>query len=417
MKLGQLLDIRLLRPLIVNRHILLRTHPNLPMAILNYSNSCLFEDFWPHEVQCCRGLVIHTCPSHLTTGVCEECEIAARPFHKFFNLNHASQPDYHEENLPKVEPTVTEKVDGWFGILWRSKQYGQPLSMVPNWDAENKCHWGIASRGSFDSVGADFASGRLGKLIKYGAINEFPKGYSPIFEIVCRETKVVVDYPFEGLVLLGCVNIETGEELPYDDLQLVWAKIAGYAKDGRPWIRLAKAHRIGLDQVKGIHNSWDVKNMEGLVLTYPRPGTFPIKVKVKFEEYKRLHRIITGVTPQMIWESVNDPMAKWVGPEVPEHFRKWALLHRDKMYSQFQIKLREAIRVAEDPTLNVVGCNLEDKNDRKRLFALLTVNSPEYATIAMSLLDGHIYDAHKAIWRSIRPVGREEVFYRDGQGE
>lgn len=215
MKLGELLDITLLREDINSRHILRRDHPNLPLSILNYSNSCMFEDYWSPAVQVCRGLVIELGEHQ---PISEDCEIVARPFHKFFNLNHVSQPDYWEGNLPSIQPTVTEKVDGWFGILWRYN-CEFPFSMVPNWDDKNKCHWGIASRGSFESVGANYASGRLGKLIKYGAIDEFPKGYTPIFEIICRETKVVVDYPFEGLVLLALINNETGEEMPYDELR------------------------------------------------------------------------------------------------------------------------------------------------------------------------------------------------------
>src|SRR5271165_2275003 len=282
MKLGKLLDVEMLRAFMKDGFILRRNHPTLPLAILNYSNSCMFQDFWPEVVQQCRGLVIGAVRDH---DVCDDCDVIARPFHKFFNLNHSSEPLYHEGNLPAVVPTVTEKMDGWFGILWK-------LNYVVGNEA---VHYGVASRGSFDSPGANFATAKLGKLIKYGAIDEFPEGYSAVFEIIFKAGRIVVDYPYEGLVLLALVNNETGEEMPYDDLRNVWAKIAAYAADNRPWIRLVKAHDLGSKPIEtatimstpvwGQAVPKEIKNQEGFVLTYPRPGTFPIKVKVKFEDY------------------------------------------------------------------------------------------------------------------------------------
>jgi RNA ligase len=250
----------------------------------------MFDNYWPDTVCETRGLITTAEPLYSERIVISRC------FRKFFGLGHEGQEDYQIQNLPNTIPTVTEKMDGWFGILWKYK------------DTNEQLHYGVASRGSFTSPGAIFATNKLSKLIKYGAVEEFPTGYTPIFEIIAKECKVVVDYPFEGLVLLALVNNETGEELPYDNLQSVWAKIAGYSADNRPWIRLVKAHRMTLAEC----SAHEEKNVEGFVLSYPRPGTYPIKVKVKLEEYKKLHKLITGITPQQIWRSLNDPMAEWL---------------------------------------------------------------------------------------------------------
>src|SRR6266404_2779333 len=141
MRLGEYLDITELHKLIESGHIKMQRHPEYPLAILNYSNECMFDDYWPDVIQKCRGLIINAPTNH---APCEDCEIVSRPFHKFFNLNHNSQPDYIEGNLPESTPTVTEKVDGWFGIMWHYK------------DDEKEDHYGIASRGSFTSPGAKF---------------------------------------------------------------------------------------------------------------------------------------------------------------------------------------------------------------------------------------------------------------------
>ena len=429
MNLGDYLDVTELHALMASKHIRMQRHPKLPMAILNYTNECMFDDFWPETVQKCRGLIINPVANH---DPCPDCQIISRPFHKFFNLNHSSQPDYLEANLPTVVPTVTEKMDGWFGIMWKCPSVNE--------EDFGQQYYGVSSRGSFVSPGAEFATQKLQKLVKYGAVEEFPAGFTPVFEIIFKEGKVVVDYPFEGLVLLGLVNNETGEEMPYDDLQLIWAKIAGYSKD-KPWIRLVKAHRMDLKECliyenlvqPGVRRITDgpslgaVKDMEGFVLTYPRPGTWPIKVKVKLEEYKRLHRLITGVTPQQIWESLHDPMSQWLGNGVPDHFRKWALQWRDNLYASFHQGITRAefaeqtIRKLIPPdTLDNIT-NHQDKvarENRKAVLQVLQNTAPDYATIVLNILDGRHYDAHQAIWNAIRPVGCEsETFYREGQGE
>lgn len=401
MKLGEHLDVSHLRVLMASKHISMQKHPTLPLAILNYTNSCMFDDFWPDTVQKCRGLIIET--AKFSGDIIPESTIISRPFHKFFNLNHTNQQEYQEQNLPSVEPTVTEKMDGWFGIMWKYNCDGEGFQ------------YGVSSRGSFTSPGAVFATQKLQKLVKYGAVDEFPEGYSPIFEIIFPEGKVVIDYPFEGLVLLGCVNNETGEELPYDDLQKVWAKIAGYAADNRPWIRLVKAHRMTLGECSN-HNA---KNFEGFVLTYPRPGTYPIKVKVKLEEYKRLHKLITGVTPQQIWRALHDPMAQWFESDIPESFRKWALKWRDELYTKFNRELIYTYASIDDlwelpPTKSI----LEDRTIKAAYYLEAQKHYPDKANLMLMLLEEKYYEAHQAIWNSLRPVGRAtETFYREGDKE
>lgn len=392
MYLGKLLNIASLRSLMDQKYITCRHHPSLPLAILNYTNECMFQNFWPEEVQHCRGLVVQT--SEFGRDVVPESTIVARPFHKFFGLNHTGQPEYAEENLPRVTQIATEKVDGWMGVQWNLQYAGQNV-------------YGVASRGSFDSPGAQFASTKIQKLVRYGAVDEFPAGYTPVYEIIFKAGKIVIDYPFEGLVLLGLVNIETGEELPYPELEEIWQKIHRYSADGRPWIRLVNLY----DPLA------DTKDKEGFVATYPRPGTWPIKVKVKFEEYKRLHKLITGVTPQQIWESVHDPMAIWTKNQVPDHFRAWAIKWRDELYQSFQKNLAIIMDQVQSVGLHMIDTGI-DRNNRKALMEVLTRVCHEDASIAMSLLNGKIYEAHQAIWKKVRPVGREtEVFYREGQGE
>lgn len=399
MKLGQLLNVSNLLELMQQRYITMQRHPTLPMAILNYTNNAMFDGFWPPEVQHCRGLIINPVKDH---NPCDDCEIISRPFHKFFNLNQTEETRESYLHTLGIEPTITEKMDGWFGIQWKCP------------DANGVMQHGVASRGSFTSPGAVYATQKLQKLVKYGAVEEFPAGYSPIYEIICPDCKIVVDYPFEGLVLLGCVNNETGEDLDYEALQAVWAKIAGYSADNRPWIRLVKAHRMSI----GDCLISDKKNFEGFVASYARPGLWPAKVKIKLEDYRRLHRLITGVTPQQIWTSLYDPMAPWLGNGVPDHFRKWATGWRDAMYDAFDEKYRKALAIVNDSVFDLANADLTDKQDRKKVSELVKSLAGDLDSTVMYLLEKKAYDAHQSIWRQIRPIGREsETFYREGQGE
>ncbi len=43
-----------------------------------------------------------------------------------------------------------------------------------------------------------------------------------------------------------------------------------------------------------------------------RRGLPPVKAKIKLAEYCRLHRILTNVTPQMIWAEMARPMDVWL---------------------------------------------------------------------------------------------------------
>src|SRR5258708_4181091 len=116
MKLGQLLNTTELHRLMSERYITMQRHPTLPMAILNYTNQCMFDDFWPPEVQHCRGLIINPVMGH---DPCDDCEIISRPFHKFFNLNQNEESREGYLQTLSVEPVITEKMDGWFGIQWK----------------------------------------------------------------------------------------------------------------------------------------------------------------------------------------------------------------------------------------------------------------------------------------------------------
>jgi len=94
---------------------------------------------------------------------------------------------------------VTNKEDGSLGILYPVPSGG----------------YAVATRGSFASDQALWATAWFRKYADYGYFN--PK-YTYLFEILASWNRIVLSYDWEGLVLIGIIDKETGSDvdLPED---------------------------------------------------------------------------------------------------------------------------------------------------------------------------------------------------------
>jgi len=148
-------------------------HPKLPLSIWNYSEKVQYQNLWDEITLQARGLVTDN-----------KGNVLARPFRKFFNMEEG-------KHNPTVDFDVYDKLDGSLGILF-------------NYDGE----WVFATRGSFTS---DQSIKGFELLQKYN-FNKLHKSYTYLFEIIYDDNRIVVDYNFEDVVLLGMVHTESGEE-------------------------------------------------------------------------------------------------------------------------------------------------------------------------------------------------------------
>lgn len=180
----------------------------------------------------------------------------------------------------------------------------------------------------------------------------------------------MVDYGHrEELVLLAAVEIETGAELPYEQLHSF----------GFPVV-----HRFDytdFDEVLRMQNNF----AEGFVIRYESG----FRLKVKFEEYKRLHKLLTGVTPRMIWQwlregkSINDLVER-----VPDEFYSWLQAVEHKLRSQFgQIKGE------------CIGVFRNDFTTRREMAEHF--KSQKHPSILFAMNDGKSYE--DMIWKLIYP--------------
>jgi len=327
---------------IEQKYISVQKHPTEELYIYNYTPKTQFEKRWDNLTLQCRGLILNG-----------GGEIVARPFRKFFNL---------EEHLPHEIPNepfeVYEKMDGSLGILYWCKD--KPY---------------IASRGSFDSEQALRATQQL--YTKYdGSLSQLQKGKTYLFEIIYPENRIVVDYGHkEELILLAIIDTATGHDLPLEEI-------------GFPLVK----HYDGLHDINQLKHLAE-SNREGFVLKFESG----FRVKIKFEEYVRLHRVLTGVSNQLIWEMLKTHTSlDGILEQVPDEFYNWVKQTRDKLLT--------AYRAIEEQ------CKQDFKMLEDRKTTALYFLTCQYPSILFAMLDGREYS--DIIWKLIKPR-HEKPFKKD----
>lgn len=331
-----MIDITRLQFLVDEKYIDKRPHPVYPYDIYNYTFKCEIERAWEPLTKMCRGLILDR------QGI-----IIGQPFSKFFNMDDS----LIKNEIPwELDYEVREKWDGSLGILCAS-EHG-PL---------------FATRGSFASEQAI-----QGKVIldrDFGT-DWMDRAYTYLFEIIYPANRIVVNYgDLETLVLIGCRYTETGSERFLEDVH-EWK--------GPKAAKLART----LDALLP-----EFANDEGVVVRFSNG----FRMKVKQEEYKRLHRIITNITEYDIWEMLqfNEEMFG----SLPDDVVEWANGVRARLEFEFSNL---------ETTVEQQYASLYTENPKE--FAL-AVNSHEFAQALKTCLfmKYNNKDYHVHIWKQIKP--------------
>ena len=248
-------------------------HPEFPhLALFKYSQDCVTERKWNKFSLMARGLILDL----------KNKEVVASPFIKFFNY---SEIEPGSVSILHPEFTVTEKIDGSLGIMFAF---------------EGKFRF--ATAGSFISEQAKWAEKWMYENMP---VDKIDKTNTYLFEIIYAQNKIVVQYDFEGLVLLGIFD-SYGLEYEYNQL-LTESSYLG----------TRCAEQYDFDDMEDILNkakSLD-RNDEGYVIRFKNG----VRMKIKGDEYVRIHRLISRVTPLSVWESLmNGDDLEEVKKELPE---------------------------------------------------------------------------------------------------
>lgn len=271
-------------------------HPNVfsrefeDLVLFCYSRECQYDNIWDEVTLAARGIIFNK-----VTG-----ELISLPFKKFFNAGEVlGKIDLNE--LAKKPFRAMKKMDGSFAIVYKHK---------------NEYH--VATKGSFISDQAAWATKWLREHVK---VYDMQDDYTYLFEMIYPENRIVVDYgDREELVLLGVMDKTTGMEISYEAMKI-------------------EADRIGVTLVEVVEfKSLDdlyaycktlPSSEEGFVVTFHNG----YKIKVKGDEYCKIHRILANMTPLAFWgawdlERANIPKEFLVG--IPEEFREVS----DMLYQQ-----------------------------------------------------------------------------------
>jgi len=271
------------------------------LYLYNYTAECQFAARWDYYTRMARGLIIDN-----------DSNIIARPLSKFFNFNE--QPETQFLNLPKDEPEVSDKVDGSMVTLFKHNGAYQ-----------------MATRGVFDSPQAVEAT----KIFNANYAAALPlidayEDFTFVFEVIYPENRIVVDYKgMRDIILLAVVHKKGGWDHTYAEVNKI-ATTLGF--------KSVHSEMLTFDQVwEKVEQGQD--NFEGYVLRFANG----LRVKMKMEEYVRLHRMLTGISEWDIWDMLKNKRDETpFVTNLPEEFKGWYESAKGNFVMQYNNLLTEA---------------------------------------------------------------------------
>ena len=326
------MNIELLKQMVAERLVSVQKHPDADLFIYNYTPKVQYDKLWNEVTLQTRGLILDA-----------DMNVVEKPFGKFFNLE-----EHQPEEIPKQPFEVFEKLDGTLGILYW-------LNDLPY----------IATRGSFLSDQSKHATEILYGKYRH-TFENLDRCKTYLFEIIYPQNRIVVDYGLtDDLILITVIDKFTGNE---------------------------SIEQIGFPTVKrynGINNLQELRaleenNKEGFVVRFKNG----FRVKMKFPEYVRLHRIITGISNVVVWEYLSERKSfEELLEKVPDEFFNWVKQTQGQLVKEFDEILTE--------------CKSAFKVFDTRKETALYIQTQKYSSVLFAMLDGKSPD--KIIWKMIKP--------------
>jgi RNA ligase len=230
------------------------------LCLYNYSTKTKLKDHWNEFTTIARGLLLDI----------DKKEIVALPMPRFHH--------YGENKIfltSDISFDVTKKIDGKLGIVY-----------YDNYTESWRCIF----RDSFDDIKLQWAMKWMTNNID---LTKLQKGTTYLFEIICKKTKQIIEYNYEGLVLITAYNNE-GKEMKYGNL-IIFSNIIG--------CKLIK--REHFNKISDILLSARMldKTQEGWVILIHNEYD-NIRYKIKGDKYCKMYEIIHGINPLSIWNSI-----------------------------------------------------------------------------------------------------------------
>lgn len=362
-------------------YIKVQKHPTENLWIYNYTQSAMIDAHWTEATMTCRGLIVD-----------ENKNIIARPIKKFMTLE---QCESFGMKVPLNESfEVYDKLDGSMGILFIYFNNSIPY---------------ISTRGSFTSDQAIEAT----KIFKEKYSNVIlDPNFTYLFEIIYPENRIVVDYGKKrDLILLAIVETATGEEVPISIGQQMGLNV------------VTRYHGISdFNKVLDTFKQFKGTEFEGLVIRFESG----FRVKVKTEDYKRLHKIISGINEKRIHEVLSSGQGlQEILDVVDDSFADWVKqVEHDLMISYnateavAKLMYRDAINWADKETFGseeFINFGIEGDKLHRKNFAQFVMKCPNEVYRKVCFLMYGNQDYKNIIWKSLEPKGDQRFKLVEGE--
>lgn len=320
-------------------------HPTLPLTIYNYSQTTQYEQHWDEVTLQCRGLVFD-----------DDGNRVSHPFKKFFNI----EENRHE---PTEDFEIYEKVDG-------------SLITVFNYNGE----WVVSSRGSFTSDQAITASKLFKQLMNLNRINP---DATYLFELIAPWNRIVVNYgDREELILLGarCENFEASHQALYELTKLLGCNLI---------------HKFDFEDYKEIQKlNWE--NQEGFIVRFSNGD----RCKIKFEDYVKLHRVLTNCSSYDVWENLKTfgKLPEEFLKDVPDEFFDWVVGVQSDLWTKHEMTLVMYNSLLQD-TLSKLS---ENPTQKEVALAIQNIIDVDHGLL-FALHNGKDDKVDEIIWKMIKP--------------
>lgn len=373
------LNKQLIEQYIEKRILTSRKHPTEPLTILKYDRECQYSKLWDDITTICRGIIVD-----------DEYNILYRPFSKFFNyeeiidVNNTNEflQQTHSQLINNIKENVpfkiTEKLDGSCGILYF-------IDDIPF----------ITTMKSFDSKQAIEGTKILNEIYPSLSKNDINESITYIFEIIYKENRIVCDYTdMRNLILIGQIETDTGKEV-YDT--------------NHPFTSVELSNFKSINELKSYVNANEYSNSEGFVATFDDG----LKMKFKYEEYFRIHKIISTLNEKSLWEElVLKKTIQEILNNIPDNYQEWSKDVLEDLCYKFHNILIENIKahlsIITEIHSSKIACNkytLYGLAEHKKKYAQHAINKYSKEFVYSSILFC-MYDMKKCdriIWSILKP--------------
>jgi len=322
----------------------LKAIPYGNLTLYNYTDACVRSGNWNYHTMTARGLIL-----------AQDGKIVGYPFRKFFNLGEGEANTLN--NLPKETPELSEKYDGSMIVAFRNPETKK---------------WQAVTRGCWDNVQTQFAN-------RWLEVNghKLSCEYTYLFELVAPWNRIVVKYAKEDMILIGVVHTESGQDWSYRDVREF-----ALSKGITPvYFETRPIDSLKLDDPL-------VVNQEGFVARFSNG----FRVKLKYDQYKILHKIVTGLSQKGIWEMLASGGTLDL-KNVPDEFLGW--------FNEEKLKFQQAYRKIEKEAREVFDTT--PKFPDRKSYAENFLKFGKVSAVLFAMLDNKSYSGQ--IWKMMKPSG------------